>query len=92
MNYPDEKIERGPKMNIADKVIDAAFESDEVFQQRLSKVIKEDLGLTALEFSEQADIPPSTLYKILSGNREPNIKTLRQIVRTIRRIEKKENR
>ncbi|MBN2487874.1 MAG: helix-turn-helix domain-containing protein [Methanosarcinaceae archaeon] len=77
-------------MNIADKVINAAFESDEIFQQRLSKVIKEDLGLTALEFSEQANIPPSTLYKILSGNREPNIKTLRQIVRTIRRIEKSE--
>ena len=56
-------------MNIGDKVINAAFESDEVFQQRLSKVIKEELGLTALEFSKQADIPSSTLYKILSGKR-----------------------
>ncbi|MBN1133958.1 MAG: hypothetical protein JXA38_03390 [Methanosarcinaceae archaeon] len=44
-------------MKIADKVIDAAFESNEVFQQRLSKMIKEDLGLKALEFSEQADDP-----------------------------------
>lgn len=73
-------------MNAAEKVIKAAFESDEVFQQVLSMVIKEDLNLTAVDFAKRADIPPSTLYKILSGNRDPNIKTLRQIVKTIREI------
>jgi len=78
-------------MNIAERVINAAFESDETFRHSLSKAIKEDLNLTALEFSEHANIPPSTLYKILSGNREPNVKTLRQIVRTIRRIEMSEH-
>ncbi len=51
------------------------------------KVIKEDLELTAIEFSEYANIPPSTLYKLMSGNREPNMRTLRQIVKTIRTIE-----
>ncbi|TGC10940.1 helix-turn-helix domain-containing protein [Methanolobus halotolerans] len=74
-------------MNAADKVIDAVFESDENFRRILSKIIKEDLGLTAIEFAEKADIPQSTLYKIMSGKREPNMKTLRQIVRTIKKIE-----
>ncbi|MDW7730991.1 MAG: helix-turn-helix domain-containing protein [Methanolobus sp.] len=74
-------------MNAADKVIDAVFESDENFREVISKVIKEDLGLTAVEFAEKAGIPQSTLYKIMSGKREPNMKTLRQIVRTIKRIE-----
>ena len=73
-------------MNVADKVIKSAFESDEVFQKTLSAVIKEDLNLTAVDFAKKANIPPSTLYKILSGNRDPNIKTLRQIVKTIRDI------
>jgi len=73
-------------MNVADKVIKSAFESDEVFQKTLSTVIKEDLNLTAVDFAKKANIPPSTLYKILSGNRDPNIKTLRQIVKTIRDI------
>lgn len=76
-------------MKAADKVIKAAFESDEVFQNTLSDVIKEDLNLTAVDFAKYANIPPSTLYKILSGNRDPNIKTLRQIVKTIRDL--KEN-
>jgi predicted transcriptional regulator len=74
-------------MNAADKVIDSVFESDENFREVLSKAIKEDLGLTAVEFADRADIPQSTLYKIMSGKREPNMKTLRQIVRTIKMIE-----
>jgi len=73
-------------MNVADKVIKSELESDEVFQKTLSTVIKEDLNLTAVDFAKKANIPPSTLYKILSGNRDPNIKTLRQIVKTIRDI------
>jgi predicted transcriptional regulator len=74
-------------MSIADKVIEAAFESDEAFQKTLLKVIKEDLALKAIEFSEHSGIPPSTLYKLMSGNREPNLRTIRQIVKTIRKIE-----
>lgn len=68
---------------LSNKIIDSAFESDEAFQNTLLKVIKEDLDLTIVEFSEKAGIPVSTLYKILSGNREPNLKTLRQIVKTV---------
>ncbi|MDD3042959.1 MAG: helix-turn-helix domain-containing protein [Methanosarcinaceae archaeon] len=78
-------------MNAADKVIKAAFESDELFQKILYEVIKEDLNLTAVDFAKQANIPPSTLYKILSGNRDPNIKTLRQIIRTIRELGESES-
>lgn len=74
-------------MNSAEKVIRAAFESDEVFQKTLSMVIKDELHITAAEFSEVSGIPASTLYKILSGHRDPNMKTVREIVKTIRRIE-----
>lgn len=74
-------------MNAADKIIDAVMESDDRFREVLSKVIKDELGLTALEFAEKADIPQSTLYKVMSGKREPNMKTLRQIIKTIKRIE-----
>ncbi|ADI74837.1 transcriptional regulator, XRE family [Methanohalobium evestigatum Z-7303] len=74
----------------ANKIIEAAFESDESFQNTLSKVVKDELGLTIAEFSEKADVPVSTLYKILSGNREPNLKTLRQIVKTADNLTKSE--
>ena len=64
----------------------SAFQSDESLRDTLKEVIGE-LGLSAREFSRISEIPQSTLYKILSGHREPNITTLRQIVKTIRQLE-----
>ena len=43
--------------------------------------------MTVGEFSERAGIPASTLYKILSGERDPKMETFRRIVCTIREIE-----
>ena len=71
----------------SDELIQAAVESDEAFIREFSRVIKEELRITAAEFSEKAGIPASTIYKLLSGHREPNIKTLREIVRVIRKME-----
>lgn len=73
-------------MNSVEKVMRSAFESDELFQETLLRVIKDDLDMTASEFSEKSGIPSSTLYKILSGHRDPNMKTVRQIVKTIKEI------
>lgn len=69
-----------------ERVMRAAFQSDESLRDTLKEVIGE-LGLSAREFSRISEIPQSTLYKILSGHREPNITTLRQIVKTIRQLE-----
>ncbi|WNY25631.1 helix-turn-helix domain-containing protein [Methanolapillus millepedarum] len=74
-------------MSMSDRLMKAAFESDEKFQMVLHRVIKEDLNMNAVDFSKEAGIPHSTLYKILSGNRAPNIKTLRQIVDTVKKHE-----
>ncbi len=74
-------------MIAAEKVIKAAFESDEMFQETLSRVIKDDLRMTAAEFSKVSRIPASTLYKILSGHRDSNMKTVREIVKTIKKLE-----
>lgn len=71
----------------SDELIQAAVESDEAFIREFSRIIKEELRITAAEFSEKAGIPASTIYKLLSGHREPNIKTLREIVRVIRKME-----
>jgi predicted transcriptional regulator len=70
----------------ADRVMRAAFQSDESLRETLKEVLSE-LGLSAREFCRISEIPQSTLYKILSGHREPNITTLRQIVRTIKQLE-----
>jgi len=64
-----------------------AILSEESFGETLKKVIKEDLGISIREFSELSGIPVSTLYKIISEEREPNLKTIRQIFNAIRRKE-----
>ncbi|MCZ7357060.1 MAG: helix-turn-helix domain-containing protein [Candidatus Methanoperedens sp.] len=71
----------------ADDLIRAAIESDEAFIREFGRIIKDELRITAAEFSEKSGIPPSTIYKLLSGHREPNIKTLRQIVSVLRKLE-----
>jgi len=71
----------------ADDLTRAAVESDEAFIKEFARIIKEELRMTAAEFSEKSGIPPSTIYKLLSGHREPNIKTLRQIVKALRKFE-----
>jgi len=71
----------------SEDLIRAAVESDEAFIKEFHRIIKEELHLTASEFSERSGIPASTIYKLLSGHREPNIKTLRQIVSVLRKME-----
>jgi predicted transcriptional regulator len=74
-------------MTLADDIAAAAFQSDDVFRQVLEKVIKKDLGLSIAEFGERSKISQSTLYKILNGDRDPNLNTLRDIVNAVREIE-----
>lgn len=74
-------------MSSVEKIIDAVFESDEDFRKTLAITIRDDLNMNLAEFAEHADIPASTLYKITSGKREPNIKTLRQIIKTVKKLE-----
>ena len=74
-------------MKTSQRLITAAFESDKAFQAALHRAIKEDLNMDIVDFSKEADIPHSTLYKILSGNRASNIKTLRQIINTVKKYE-----
>lgn len=73
-------------MSHADRIIRAAFQSDEALREAIRSVISE-MGMSTREFCRISSIPQSTLYKILSGHREPNITTLRQIVKTIRDLE-----
>ncbi len=74
----------------ADDLIKALIESDEAFIKEFARILKDELRMTVAEFSEKSGIPSSTIYKLLSGDREPNIKTLRQIVSVLQKLEGKE--
>lgn len=70
-----------------EKVLRSVCESDAEMRSTIRLVLKEQLGLSIHDFSRHSGIPQSTLYKILNEGREPNLKTLRVILQTIRKLE-----
>jgi predicted transcriptional regulator len=61
----------------------AAVEGDKAFADELRRVLKEELGMTAREFSRFSGLGESTIYKMLTGDRHPNLATLRQVIRSV---------
>lgn len=55
----------------------------ENFGEKLREIVKKDLRMSIRDFAKEAKISQSTLYKLLSGEREPNMSTLRKIAETI---------
>ncbi|MDF2957476.1 MAG: putative transcriptional regulator with an HTH domain [Candidatus Alkanophagales archaeon MCA70_species_1] len=78
-------------MGIAEELITDIFQQDKELHVVLSDVLKNKLRINIAKFSECAGVPQSTLYKILSGEREPNMKTFIKIVKAIRRIEEEKS-
>ena len=74
-------------MSIADDIVADIFRHDKELPEILTKAIKQKLGMSIGEFSERSGVPASTLYKILSGERDPNLRTFKKILSTIKEIE-----
>jgi len=74
-------------MSIVDDMVAELFKHNKELHDLLSKAMKQRLGVSIGEFSEKSGIPASTLYKILSGERDPNLRTFRRIINTISEIE-----
>jgi predicted transcriptional regulator len=68
-----------------DRLIRAAIRSDEEFVEVLTGLMEHDLRIGVRELSERSGVAASSLYKILSGARSPNLSTFRAIVRALRK-------
>ena len=56
------------------------------FQKALKDVLENDLNMTVNEFCRRTGISQSTMYKILEEKREPNLRTVRMIVKAVKSI------
>jgi len=56
------------------------------FQKALREVLDKDLNMTVNEFCQASGISQSTMYKILEEKREPNLRTIRAIIKAVRYI------
>ena len=70
-----------------DDLITGMLREEGGFQSAFRSILEDELKMTLNEFSQASGIPLSTLYKVLGGDREPNLRTVRQIVKAIRLIE-----
>lgn len=73
-------------MDRVGKLLRAAAHSDEAFSKSFRQTLSEQ-DMTLKEFAERSEISPSTLYKIVGGERSPSLEILRKILNTVGQID-----
>lgn len=74
-------------MHALHKLMRALLEDADAFPAALRAILRQDLAVSVAEFAQVSGIPQPTLYKILSGEHEPNLRTVRLCVRAIIALE-----
>lgn len=74
---------------LSDQLLRSLTEKSADFSDKLRSIIKEDLDMDLRDFAKRAGIASSTLYKIISEGRAPNLRTLRAIVKCVDECEGK---
>ncbi|MFA6804714.1 MAG: helix-turn-helix domain-containing protein [Candidatus Methanomethylophilaceae archaeon] len=56
------------------------------FQKSFRNILNEELEMSLSEFCQISGISQSTMYKILEEKREPNLRTVRQIIKVLKSL------
>ena len=56
------------------------------FQKALKVILDDELGMSVNVFCRSTGILQSTMYKILEEKREPNLRTVRMIIKAVRNL------
>jgi len=70
-----------------DELISGMLNEEEGFQKALRNILDTELNMSLNEFCQVSGISQSTLYKVMEGGREPNLRTVRQIIKALRLLE-----
>ncbi len=60
------------------------------FQKAFREILDREVNMTLNEFCQVSGISQSTMYKILEERREPNLRTVRQIIKALERLTRKD--
>ena len=71
-------------MTAVDDRVAGVIREEGGFQKALRNVLENDLHMTINEFCKSTGISQSTMYKIVEEKREPNLRTARMIIRSVR--------
>ena len=71
-------------MTAVDDLVAGMIREEGGFQKALRHVLENELRMTVNEFCKATGISQSTMYKIMEDNREPNLRTVRQVVKSLK--------
>jgi len=69
-------------------IISSMLREEGGFQKAFRNMLDDELDMSLSEFCSISGISQSTMYKLLEENREPNLRTIRQIIRALNTITK----
>ena len=75
-------------MSIENELISGMLREEGGFKDALRRVLEEELQMSVHEFCSKTGLSLSTVYKIMQEEREPNLRTVRRVIKAIRRLEK----
>ncbi|MBM4237092.1 MAG: transcriptional regulator [Euryarchaeota archaeon] len=75
-------------MSLENELIAGILRGEGGFREALRRVLKEDLQMSVHEFCERTGLSSSTVYKIMQEEREPNLRTVRSVIKAVRKLEK----
>jgi len=72
-------------------IVSSMLREEGGFQKAFRNMLDEELEMSLSMFCSISGISQSTMYKILEENREPNLRTIRQITRALNTITRSED-
>ncbi|MDR3206472.1 MAG: transcriptional regulator [Candidatus Methanoplasma sp.] len=69
-----------------DDLVASMLREEGGFQKAFKNILNEELDISLSEFCSVSGVSQSTMYKILEENREPNLRTIRQIVKSLKTL------
>ena len=72
-------------MTVAD-LISGMLRAEGGFQKSFRDILDNELDMSLNEFCQVAGISQSTMYKLLEDRREPNLRTVRQVIKALKII------
>ena len=70
-------------MTVSD-LISGMLREEGGFQKALRSILEDELKMSLNEFCQASGISQSTMYKILEDKREPNLRTVRQVIKSLK--------
>ena len=72
-------------MTVSD-LISGMLREEGGFQKAFRSILDDELNMSLNEFCQVSGVSQSTMYKILEDKREPNLRTVRQVIKSLKVI------